>query len=340
MIYCLILIAAFSAISYLYSYYAAEKNFLNNAISYAALSFVFTILFLILFVIRNEYFYINFIVFFFTLLVTLFLVVFITSIIVFIINIIRRNFDKIQLKIKKPSSIKLDLCRKLFHIIIFFALIFIFFISTNYQNIYRLFPSNKIIFIFANWLTGYKGQYNNYYLIEEVGFYYYVILYFFLILTFVILTNEFTRKTRYIYFPLNFIPNFLFHEDENNKYGSYVYFAIGHLFAALIIPPSVLFGILAISVFGDATSSQIGLRFGKVKYPWNNKTLLGSSTGFFVSLVISSLFVNSGYALFFGLIYYVIDLITKKPVNISDNLAVPIICAILYNLIIVFEVIF
>jgi len=333
--YCLIIAAIFSVITYLYSYYAAKNNFLNNAISYSALSFVFTVLFLILFVIRKEYFYINFINFFLIVFFTLFIIVLITSSILFTINIIRRDFDIISINFKKPNRIKLDLYRKSFHILVFFSLLLVFYISTNFQTIYRLFPSDNLILIFTKRISGFK---NNFYLIEEPGFYYYVILYFFLILTFVILTNEFTRKTKYFYFPLNFIPNFLFHKDENNKYGSYVYFSIGHLFAAFITPPNVLFAILSISVFGDTISSQFGMRFGNIKYKWNEKTFLGTISGFIVSLFITSLFVDVFYAILFSSIFVLTDLITQKPIRISDNLAVPIVCSILYNIITICEV--
>ena len=145
------------------------------------------------------------------------------------------------------------------------------------------------------------------------------------------LVNEFTRKTRYLGFPLNFLSTLLLSEEEKEKYGTYLFFAIGHMFTAFICPPMALFAILGMSSIGDLTTSQIGMKYGKLHIPWNKKkTFEGNIAGALVSFFICFLFVGFIYALIFSITFMMFDLVTRKPINLSDNLLIPMGCALLY----------
>ena len=145
------------------------------------------------------------------------------------------------------------------------------------------------------------------------------------------LVNEFTRKNKYLGFALNFIPMLLLSEEEKEKYGTYLYFAIGNMFAAFICPPMAFFAILAMSSIGDLVPSQVGIRYGKTQIPWNKKkTFEGTIAGSLASFFLCFFFVGFIYALILAFAFMSIDLFTRKPINISDNLLIPIGCALIF----------
>jgi dolichol kinase len=148
------------------------------------------------------------------------------------------------------------------------------------------------------------------------------------------LINEFTRKSKHLAFPLNFITALLLSEEEKEKYGTYLYFALGHMFAAFICPPMAFFAILAMSSIGDLVPSQVGMRYGKTHILWNKKkTWEGSIAGTVVSFILCYLFVGLFYAIILAVMFMFIDLFTRSPLNISDNLLIPIGCAIVFILV-------
>ena len=122
------------------------------------------------------------------------------------------------------------------------------------------------------------------------------------------LINEITRKNRYLGFPLNFLSILLLSKEEKEKYGTYLYFAIGNMFAAFICPPMAFFAILAMSSVGDLVPSQVGIRYGKIQIPWNKKkTFEGTIAGTLASFFFCFFFVGFIFALIFATAFMCID---------------------------------
>lgn len=146
----------------------------------------------------------------------------------------------------------------------------------------------------------------------------------------IIIANEFARKTRFASFPFK-IFTYMFSEEEKRGYGCYLYFAIGQMFASFLVPPMVCFAILGISAISDLMASQIGIKFGKKHIKWNgDKTWEGAVAGFISSLAICYFFMGIIWALIFSIAFLTFDIITKKPLNMSDNLLNPMGCAVIY----------
>lgn len=148
------------------------------------------------------------------------------------------------------------------------------------------------------------------------------------------ITNEFTRKSSRYVLPFNYISKFVLHEEEIEGYGSYLYFVIGHLFASLFCPPMVFFAILGISSIADLIASQVGMRYGKRPIRWHSrKTWEGTITATVTCFLITFLFVGAIWGIIFSIAFLFFDTITGKGFkekNISDNILIPIGCALIY----------
>jgi dolichol kinase len=159
----------------------------------------------------------------------------------------------------------------------------------------------------------------------SLGWFYYLLFFFFYMLCFFMLANEFTRKAKRLAFPFNFLCKVLLCEEEKRSYGTYLFFAIGQMVAALITPPMVFLTILGMSSLADLATSQVGIRYGKNKIKWNNeKSWQGSIAGIIVCFIICTLFIGIYWALIFTFAFFIFDVFTNKPLNISDNLLIPL----------------
>jgi dolichol kinase len=103
------------------------------------------------------------------------------------------------------------------------------------------------------------------------------------------------------------------------------------MFAAFITPPMVFFAILGISSIADLLTSQIGIRYGKHKIGWNQeKSWEGTFAGVIGCFIISFLFVGFLWAMIFTITFLIFDIFTNKPINLSDNLLIPMGTAAIY----------
>jgi dolichol kinase len=94
--------------------------------------------------------------------------------------------------------------------------------------------------------------------------------------------------------------------------------------AALLTPPMVFLTILGMSSLADLATSQVGIRYGKNKIKWNNeKSWQGSIAGIIACFIICTLFIGIYWALIFTFAFFIFDVFTNKPFNISDNLLIP-----------------
>ncbi|MFX1258387.1 MAG: hypothetical protein ACFFAN_11045 [Promethearchaeota archaeon] len=244
--------------------------------------------------------------------------------------------NKIEVRMQKTSKLRKDSYRKVCHILIFIGLFIVWFISYDFvkNNMSKKNEKPKIepkttnmLYLYLRLLTKPNSIKN---VLFSLEWFYYILFFFFYSFTLIMLANELTRKTRYLMFPFNFM-KFLMYDEEKQKYGTYLFFTIGQMFAAFTCPPMVFFAILGMSSIGDLATSQIGMKFGKKHLSWNKKkSFEGALVGTFVSFVLCYFFVGFIYAAIFALSFMCIDLFTRKPLNVSDNLLNPIGCALLF----------
>ena len=249
-------------------------------------------------------------------------------------KIFTRYKENMAVRFAKRSKIRNDIYRKLAHVLIFIGLFLLWYIGaiivsdfsgstegmTPYED--NMFYLYLKIFIEPNSMSE---------VLFELGWFYYLLFFFFYDFTLLMVSIEFTRKSKYFSFPLNFICGIYLCDDEEKGYGAYLYFTLGQMFAAFICPPMVFFAILGISSIADLMTSQVGIRFGKHKLKFNNnKSWEGTIAGCLTCFLICFVFVGLIWALIFTLVFLIVDLLTKKPINVSDNLLIPMTCAIIF----------
>jgi len=274
------------------------------------------------------------------LLVTV-MVVISTVFVILYEEITNRDVSTIGKKVVKKrefwSKAKKDSHRKLNHVLIFIGLVVVWYVGLF---IARSFTGSSTGMIPGenNMLSLYLKLIITPYSIMEVlfslGWFYYLLFFFFYIFFLFMFANELTRKQKNLYFPFTFFTKLLLSEKETRNYGTYLFFTIGQLFAAFVCPPMVFFAILGIGSISDLMTSQIGIRYGKTHISWNkNKTWEGSIAGVIATFVIGFFFVGIVWSLIFTLAFLIFDIFTDKPINISDNLLIPIGCSLIYILI-------
>jgi dolichol kinase len=241
---------------------------------------------------------------------------------------------KLQEKRKNWSKAKKDTLRKLNHVLIFLGLLLVWYIGLVIANIFSgsstgMIPEENNMFLLYLRILSESNSIEN--VLLSLGWFYYILFFFFYIMCMFMLSNEFARKSTKLAFPFTFFTKIYLSENEKQNYGTYLYFSIGQMFAAFVCPPMVFFMILGTASISDLMTSQIGIRFGKSHIKWNEKkTWEGSIAGTLVTLIIGVLFVGFYWALIFTLIFLLIDVLTTKPFNISDNLLIPISFSLTY----------
>jgi len=340
---------SFLLITFCYMHFSEKKDLLNNIVGFGALFFVFFhVLMFLLLMFQNEkvrnVVLPQFLISTYLPLLLIGISVLISTIFFFLFKISKKSKDNskfgdhIITKLQSFSETRKDLFRKMWHIFIFIGLFVLWYLS--YDFVRTQMSKNKkpkiepkttnMLYLYLRILTTSNSIKNVLYSLE---WFYYVIFFFFYSFTLIMLTNEYTRKTKYLHFPFNFV-GVLLSEEEKRNYGTYLYFAIGHMFAAFVCPPMAFFTILAMSSIGDLIPSQIGMRFGKVHIPWNKKkTFEGTIVGTLGAYLLCVIFVGFIYAFIFAILFMVIDLFTRKPLDISDNLLIPIGSAVLFLLV-------
>lgn len=241
---------------------------------------------------------------------------------------------KSQKKMSEMNKTRRDSYRKLSHVLIFVGLFIVWYIGVDVvkssgKRWAGMIPDeNNMLKLYFNILSERD-------VIREIlfslGWFYYLIFFFFYSFCLLLLINEITRKTKYWQFPFNLLPKLVMTDEEIKSYGTYLYFAVGQMFAAFICPPMVYFAILGMSGIGDLMTSQVGIRFGNKHIVWNKKkTWEGTIAGTITSFLICYMFVGLLWSIIFSICFMCIDLFTNKPLNVSDNLLIPIGCAILF----------
>jgi dolichol kinase len=227
-----------------------------------------------------------------------------------------------------------DTYRKIPHVLIFIGLLVIWYVGVIIVkdligSISGMIPiNNNMLHLFITLVTEPNSIRT---VLYSLGWFYYLLFFFFYAFCFIMLANEFTRKAKRLGFPFNFLCKILLCEEEKRSYGTYLFFAIGQMVAALITPPMVFLTILGMSSLADLATSQIGIRYGKNKIKWNNvKSWQGSLAGVIVCFIICVLFIGIYWALIFTFAFFMFDVFTNKPVNTSDNLLIPFGSSLIY----------
>jgi len=338
------LFLSYMVILFNYIYFSFKKDTLNNIIGFGTLFFIFIHILLFIFIMNHDPYLHRAIIplWLLSLGIPLVVVVFLTLVSTIIVHLykkmLKKDFssisEKLELKQKSWSRSKKDTFRKLNHVLIFIGLFIVWYIGLYIVKFYTG-SSSGMIPEENNMLLLYLRIFNEQDSIFEVlfalGWFYYLLFFFFYTLCLIMIVNEFTRKSKLFSFPFNIFPKLYFNIEETESYGTYLYFAIGQMFAAFICPPMVFFAILGLSSISDLITSQVGIRFGKHYIFWNNeKTWEGSLGGTIISFGICFCFVGIYWSLIFAFAFLIFDVFTNKPIKLSDNLLIPIGCALIY----------
>lgn len=352
-IWFLILVVSYFIIFFGYMYFSLKSDIINNFIGLGAMFFVLVnvLVFLMLMIQDKDIRVFLLPLFTYTLVLPIVLIVItivFSAAILNFYNYITKDKDIIKLnerleeRIKGRSKLREDIYRKISHVLIFIGLLFLWYISYSMTKTYN--EENDIkeeikhdpdttnmLYSYLRLLTKPNSIKH---VMLSMQWLYYVIFFVFYILCLVMIANEFTRKSKHLAFPLNLLPNLIISDEEKRSYGTYLYFCIGNMFAAFICPPMVFFAILGMSAIGDLMTSQIGIRYGKHHISWNrDKTWEGSLAGVLTSFVICFIFIGPLYSLILTGAFLIIDVITHKPLNITDNLLIPIGTSVVFVLV-------
>jgi len=240
------------------------------------------------------------------------------------------KFKKLKEKQRNYSDIRRDVYRKVNHIMIFVFLIIVWIIGFVVMGTsdYMILEEDSMLLLYLRIMSEPESIID---VFNSLGWLYYLFFFFFYVLSLLVLINEFTRKSRFFSFPFNILPNLYLSNEEKQNYGTYLYFIISQMFASFISPPMIFFAILGVGSISDLIASQIGIRYGKKHILWNKKkTWEGLIAGSIGTFLICFIFIGILWSLIFTLIFLLIDVFTNKPVNISDNLLIPICCGLAY----------
>jgi len=213
-----------------------------------------------------------------------------------------------------------ELIRKIFHIILFFGIIAL--LVSAYEILMYLNAQYDFHIILDRYWGSLDGL--NMCRLRSFDFGQGIIFMLFLLLTTIFTINEGARIGKWFYFPLRKLASFGIREKEKETVASYVYFAVGMLFAAIFLYPVPLFSVIGILCFADTAASLFGRRYGKHKLQFNRtKSWEGSAAGFIVCLIVTFLLVGFIWGLVASLVFFIIDSITPV-LPISDNIGIPL----------------
>ncbi|MHA1583902.1 MAG: hypothetical protein ACTSWL_01485 [Promethearchaeota archaeon] len=119
---------------------------------------------------------------------------------------------------------------------------------------------------------------------------------------------------------------------EIDTFASYTHFTVSYLCAAMILPPILFLATFTLGTFADPMASLIGMKWGKHHLPWGKKTWEGNIAGTLTAFISCLPLVGIVYSLMGALVFCLLDIFTPKPIQMSDNLLMPIILTIVFIL--------
>lgn len=236
----------------------------------------------------------------------------------------RKAPSKKEIDFTERESVRHELIRKIFHIVLFFGIITL--LVVGFMIVEQLFLQGAEIINLDEMYYEYWGSLDglNMHLLRAPDIGQGMIMLFFFLLTTIFIMNEGARVGKWYYFPLKKLAALGIREKEKETIASYVYFTLGMVFASIFLYPIPLFSIIGILCFADTAASLFGRRYGKHKLQFNKtKSWEGAVGGFIVCYIVTFLFVGPIWGLAASIVFLAIDLITPI-VPISDNIAIPI----------------
>ncbi len=335
----LLMIISYFIVLFSYMHFSYKKEVLNNFLGFGALFLTFLIIIIVvLLMFQDATLYLTTIPIF-TLsfglpLLIIGAIILISSFMLFSFKKIFKNKDLskfwslLEEKQNKRSKLRSDTYRKIPHVLTFLGLFLVWYLGVIIVkdltgSISGMIPEeNNMVLLFLTIMTVPNSIST---VLFSLGWFYYLLFFFFYGFCLIMLANEFTRKTKSLGFPFNFLCNIILCGEEKRSYGTYLFFAIGQMVAALITPPMVFLTILGMSSLADLATSQVGIRYGQNKIKWNNdKSWQGAIAGIIACFILCTLFIGIYWAFIFTFAFFIFDVLTNKPFNVSDNLLIPL----------------
>lgn len=129
-------------------------------------------------------------------------------------------------------------------------------------------------------------------------------------------------------------------KKEPGKILGTTYFLLGSLITIIFFEKSIAISVLLFTVFGDAMSTIVGVKYGKIKL-FGNKTLEGSLSFFLICLVVGiGLIYLPRLRILYNLNFFLIlfgavaaAFMEVLPLRVDDNLSVPIFSGIVMEIV-------
>jgi len=334
----LLILFSYFIVLFSFMHFSYKKEVLNNFLGFSALLLTFLIIIIVLLLMFQDATLYSTTIPIFSLsfglpLLIIGAIVLISSVLLFSYKKIFKNKDlskfwsSLEEKTNKRSKLRGDTYRKIPHVLIFIGLLFIWYsgviiVKDLTGSITGMIPDENNMFLLFLTIITEPNSIST--VLFSLGWFYYLLFFFFYGFCLIMIANEFTRKVKRLGFPFNFLCKVLLCEEEKRSYGTYLFFAIGQMVAALITPPMVFLTILGMSSLADLATSQVGIRYGKNKIKWNSeKSWQGAIAGIIACFIICTLLIGIYWAFIFTFAFFIFDVLTNKPLNISDNLLIP-----------------
>ncbi|MHA1731308.1 MAG: diacylglycerol/polyprenol kinase family protein [Promethearchaeota archaeon] len=274
-------------------------------------------------------------------LIPIFLVgtLFVTNLVQHLRGVPKRRRYGVEVDADAPMEVtrKLDRNRKVFHLFIFVTIFVVLFIcdaalkaglagATTVED--RAYYQEKVDTFWG--ATDGLGYVEGVFRYEALAMGRAVVILYFYVLSAVFLMIELTRLSDRVHFPLHKSIQKTLRYKELDSIASYTHFAVGYCFAALLLPPMEFLAALSLTSFADAAASTIGIKYGKHRFQWNGKSIEGCLAGFALAFAPCVLFVGWFYALVAGVVFVLIDLVSPKPLAVSDNILIPVLTSLAF----------
>ncbi len=235
------------------------------------------------------------------------------------------------------SPVRRDLRRKLSHVVQFaaivaidvlgfYALVFIFQLPLTPEWRLELWGYGPKEFFTFSWTWEGWVVPGKYIAVSRL-----VIFSFFYCLTFTMLTSELCRHTRSWRYGFDAIVHRTLRPNEVDGIAAYALFPAGFVLASIFLPYFGIIGTCAGWCLGDMAASQVGMRRGRHQFPHQKKTWEGLAAGTAVTFGASVAFLGIPWAVILAILFASADLLTEKPIPISDNLLLPILAVVVFT---------
>jgi dolichol kinase len=156
-----------------------------------------------------------------------------------------------------------------------------------------------------------------------------------------IFPSEIARLRNWKRYPFQSIIEPALRPSEHDLFVSHIYISVNLALGVLILTYTPLtrklgicaaMALVAICVCGDTTAAIIGTKYGKRKIPiaGSKKSVEGAVAGFLVSLIVGSLFAGPFIGMLGASIFLAIDLVTPRPIPITDNVLNPLVISVVF----------